>query len=69
MMTSCLGAWGVTGTTPILPLYFEESSRTTFTVIGTANVDGFVMSACEVAKRDQSDNRGTVNTESFEHFL
>ena len=27
------------------------------------------MSACEVVKRDRSDNRGTVNTERFEQYV
>ena len=57
-------AWGLKGQTPILPTYFEENFRKRYTMIGAANVHEFVKSACEIIERDDTDDRGTVDTEA-----
>lgn len=63
-------AWGLKGQTPILPTYFEEDFKKRCTMIGAANINGFVKEACEIVERvEGTDHRGTVDTSRFENYL
>ena len=44
-------AWGLKGLTPVLPAYFEEDFRKRYTLIGAANISGFIKEACEIVER------------------
>ena len=62
-------AWGLRGQTPVLPTYFSEHFKKTYTMIGAANINGFILSACEVVERDRSESRGTIDTLRFERYI
>lgn len=67
-------AWSMQGVTPVLDAYFDQGFLARYTLIGAADIDGFVVGACDIVEREHGDNdtnpnRGTVDTAKFEAYI
>ena len=66
-------AWSMKGKPAVLESYFDRGFGKRYTMIGAANIDGFVQDACHVIEREEGNandpDRGTVDTEKFEHYV
>lgn len=61
--------WSLVGISPIIYAWFMERHMPDYTFVGAANILGFVKEACDVVKRDNSEDRGTMCTEKFEKYI
>jgi transposase len=60
-------AWSLRGQTPVVYSEFEENFRKRYTMIGAANINAFIPSACEIVEREEEG--GTVNAERFSQYM
>lgn len=67
-------AWSLQGITPALDAYFDRGLGKRYTLIAAADINGFVMDACDIVEREHGDDdtnpfRGTVDTAKFENYV
>ena len=66
--------WSKKGKPPVIDAFFEEDFRKRYTLIGAADINGFVVEACQIVERehgkhDNDPTRGTVDMERFEEYV
>ncbi|CAB9499819.1 unknown protein [Seminavis robusta] len=66
--------WSPRGVTPVITSRMEREFDRKYTLIAACNWNGFEISAChiverETSNRDNNPDRGTVDTERFEHWV
>jgi len=59
---------------PVLDAFFDRGFGKRYTLIGAADINGFVFPACDIVERghgedDTDPTRGTVDTTKFENYV